>query len=59
VQADTFNSPREGKKIAFITVRNTNFEICVINADGSEQENLTNNSDWGSAPSWSPFLPSE
>ncbi|NIO48438.1 MAG: hypothetical protein GTN73_03215 [Candidatus Aminicenantes bacterium] len=43
-------------KIAFVSYRDGNAEIYVMNADGSEQTNLTNNpdDDWG--PSWSPFL---
>ena len=30
-----------------------------MNADGSEQKNLTNNPAYDSQPSWSPFLGSE
>lgn len=45
-------------KIAFPSYRDGNNEIYIMNADGSEQRNLTNNPahDW--IPSWSPFLPS-
>jgi hypothetical protein len=41
-------------RIAFISKRDGNWEIYVMNADGSGQTNLTNNPahDWG--PSWSP-----
>ncbi len=44
----------EQTKIAFVSDRDGNVEIYVMNADGSEQINLTNNpaSDW--FPSWSP-----
>ena len=43
-------------KIAFNSDRDGNGEIYVMNADGTEQKNLTNNpaQDW--FPSWSPFL---
>ena len=33
----------DGKKIAFRSNRDGNYEIYVMNADGSEQTNLTNN----------------
>ncbi len=36
-----------------------NAEIYVMNADGSELTNLTNNSAYEGYPSWSPFLVSE
>jgi TolB protein len=41
-------------KIAFVTKREGNDEICVMDADGSSQQRVTNNPalDWG--PSWSP-----
>ncbi len=44
----------EQTKIAFVSDRDGNLEIYVMNVDGSEQTNLTNNSasDW--FPSWSP-----
>lgn len=41
-------------KIAFASDQNGNFEIFVMNADGSGQINLTNNSAIDSQPSWSP-----
>ena len=52
---DVFPLP-DGKKIAFNSSRDWNWEVYVMNADGSEQINLTNNraQDW--YPSWSPFL---
>ena len=33
----------DGKKIAFISNRDGNHEIYVMNSDGSEQQRLTNN----------------
>ena len=44
----------DGTKIAFGSNSDGNYEIYVMNADGSGQTNLTNNSanDW--YPSWSP-----
>jgi hypothetical protein len=41
-------------KLAFVTNRDGNGEIYVMDADGSKQQHLTNNPalDWG--PSWSP-----
>ena len=50
---------RRDRKIAFNSRRDRNNEIYVMNADGSEQERLTNNSVKDSYPSWSPFLPLE
>ena len=43
-------------KIAFLSTRDGNYEIYVMNADGSNQTRLTFNSagDWW--PAWSPFL---
>ena len=47
-------------KIAFSsTRRDENFEIYVMNADGTKQERLTNNPCFDYMPSWSPFLGSE
>ena len=60
----------DGKKIAFYSLRNDvppekdersswyemNAEIYVMNADGSEQINITNNLAYDGYPSWSPFL---
>jgi Tol biopolymer transport system component len=43
-----------GSKIAFVSERDGNEEIYIMNADGSEQTNLTNNPDWDSSPTWSP-----
>jgi len=46
-------------KIALVSYRDGNYEIYVMNADGSAQKNLTNNPAWDDEPSWSPFLVSE
>ena len=43
-------------KIAFMSIRDGNYEIYVMNSDGSEQTRLTNSSGWDGSPSWSPFL---
>ncbi len=42
----------DGKQIAFQTSRDGNFEVYVMNADGSNQRRLTNHSDWDGWPSW-------
>ena len=44
----------ENTKIAFMSSRDGNCEIYVMNADGSEVTRLTNNSGVVSDPSWSP-----
>ena len=44
----------EQTKIAFHSNRDGNSEIYVMNADGSEQTNLTNNRAPDAFPSWSP-----
>ncbi len=63
----------DGKKIAFYSLRNDvppekdarqwwyelNAEIYVMNVDGSEQKNITNNPAYDGYPSWSPFLKTE
>ena len=41
-------------KIAFMSNRNGNDEIYVMNTDGTEQTRLTNNTDDDRSPSWSP-----
>ena len=43
----------DGRKLAFVSRRDGNSEIYVINADGSEQENLTQHPARDSHPSWS------
>ena len=44
----------DGKRIAFTSLRNGNWQIYVMDADGNNPRNLTNNdfNDWD--PSWSP-----
>ena len=41
-------------KIAFRSDRDGNYEIYVMDADGSNQTNLSNNPDWDWIGSWSP-----
>ncbi len=45
--------------IAFTKYRDSNHEIYVMNADGSERILLTKNSAMGEPPFWSPLLSSE
>ena len=47
-------SPGENGKIAFTSTRDGNYEVYVMNADGSGQANLTNNAAVDYEPSWSP-----
>ena len=44
----------DGRKLAFVSQRDGNSEIYVMNADGSAQENLTRQPASDSHPSWSP-----
>ncbi len=44
----------DGQKIAFVSYRDGNNEIYVMNPDGSEQKRLTNNPGRDLYPSWSP-----
>ena len=44
----------DGRKLAFVSERDGNGEIYVMNADGSAQENLTRQPAGDSHPSWSP-----
>jgi Tol biopolymer transport system component len=46
-------SPR-GDKIAFVSCRHANTEIYVMNADGTGQTRLTNNTHEDESPAWSP-----
>jgi len=43
-----------GDKIAFASARDGNWEIYVMNADGSGQTRLTNNPAEDAMPAWSP-----
>ena len=42
----------DGAQLAFQTDRNGNFEVYVMNSDGSNQRRITNNSAWDGWPSW-------
>jgi Tol biopolymer transport system component len=44
----------DGRKLAFVSERDGNAEIYVVNADGGEQENLTRQPANDSHPRWSP-----
>ena len=44
----------DGTKIAFVSIRDANNEIYVMNVDGSGQKNLTNDPGNDGPPSWSP-----
>ena len=48
-----FWSP-DGRRIAFNSVKDGNMEIYIVNADGTEQRNLTNNPAHDGYISWSP-----
>ncbi len=41
-------------RIAFVSDRDRNYEIYLMDDDGKNQRNLTNNPAWDSSPSWSP-----
>jgi Tol biopolymer transport system component len=49
----TSTAAKQGK-IAFVSDRDGNYEIYVMNADGSDQHNLSNNKASDGAPVWSP-----
>ena len=51
--AITVQSQPTGGKIAFTSDRGGNYEIYVINADGSGETRLTNNSAYDAEPAWS------
>jgi Tol biopolymer transport system component len=55
VTVNPVESPRENEKIAFSSNREGgNWDIYVMNADGSEQTNISNSPAHDSSPSWSP-----
>ncbi|HEX9411696.1 MAG TPA: hypothetical protein VF986_08395 [Actinomycetota bacterium] len=45
----------DGRRIAFVTDRDGNQEVYVMNADGSRLSNLTRNASGDFAPSWQPL----
>jgi len=51
VTPDDGEGEGEGK-IAFVSHRDRNFQIYVMNADGSNQTRLTNNPAYDGEPSW-------
>ena len=51
--ADPAWSP-DGRKLAFVSDRDGNSEVYVMNADGSGQRNLTRNPAYDADPAWSP-----
>jgi TolB protein len=44
----------DGRKIAFVSDRNGNSEVYVMNAKGNGQRNLTRNPAFDADPAWSP-----
>lgn len=44
----------DSEKIAFMSTRNENWDVYVMNADGSNQTRLTNHPDHDMYPAWSP-----
>ena len=44
----------DGSKFAFHSERDGNWDICTINADGSNLVRLTNNVEFDYTPAWSP-----
>jgi TolB protein len=44
----------DGKQVAFTTNRDGNYEIYVMNADGSDPRNLTRHRGQDNFPAWSP-----
>lgn len=52
--AETFAAPRQNGRIAFVSLRDNNYEIYVMNADGTGQTRLTNNTLLDLTPVWHP-----
>jgi len=44
----------DGEQIAFASYRDGNWEIYIMNADGSDQRNVTDNPTSDGLPAWSP-----
>ena len=44
----------DGDRIAFMSIVDWNWDIYVVNADGTEQTRLTDDPGLDSSPSWSP-----
>jgi len=44
----------DGQRVAFMSQRNGNWEVCVVNLDGSGLKQLTNNPANDGLPTWSP-----
>ena len=44
----------DGTKIAFMTGRDGDYEVFVMDSDGTDPVNITNNDSYDAAPSWSP-----
>ena len=52
VSACAGQSPPAGNSIAFVSSREGNFEIYVMDADGSNPTRLTNSPGWDGDPAW-------
>ena len=55
VPAPTLMPTPDGARIVFSSGRDGNYEIYVMNADGSNQTRLTNDQNYDYSPSWSPY----
>ncbi len=52
--ASSPSTGRKGEAIAFVSDRDGNGEIYVMDSDGGNQQRLTRNTRWDGVPSWSP-----